>query len=144
MRDNKMQKEKPLFIVVISYLSILGLLAIALGLLYYQGIEQNNAEYAQAVVLPKEYLKIRAAEEDFNYELLERIAYCESRWKMVKNKRSSAFGFFQIIDGTEKITPQYQAGLRKTDPLANIDMAIYLYERFGTSPWYPSRPCWGY
>ncbi len=138
------QKEKPFFIVTISYLSILGLLAIALGVLYYYEIERGNVEFAQAIVLPKEYLKIRAEENEFDYELLENIAFCESRWKMVKNNKSSAFGYFQIIDGTEKITPQYQAGFRKFNPYTNIDMAIYLYGRFGSSPWNESKPCWGW
>jgi len=91
---------------------------------------------------PREYLRLRAEEEGYDYELLNRIAVCESKWRMIKNRRSTAFGYFQIIDGTERLTPQYEAGLRKTNPYANIDMALYLYGRQGTLPWLASRRCW--
>jgi hypothetical protein len=62
---------------------------------------------------------------------------------MVQNKKSTAYGYFQILDGTERLTPQYRAGLRKTDPYVNIDMAIFLYGKYGTIPWMESRICWG-
>lgn len=94
------------------------------------------------LVLPREYLKLRAQEEGVGYETLNRIAYCESKWRMVGNASSSAYGYFQIISGTEKATPQYKAGGRKEDPYANIDMAIFLYQSDGTKPWEASRECW--
>jgi hypothetical protein len=91
---------------------------------------------------PREYLRLKAQEEGYDYELLNRIAFCESGWRMIKNRRSTAFGYFQIIDGSERLTPQYRSGLSKTDPYANIDMALYLYGRQGTLPWLASRRCW--
>ena len=96
------------------------------------------SEYKQ----PKEYLFDRATEKGLDYNVLERIAFCESNWRMVQNKKSSAYGFFQIIDGTERHTPSYKNGDRKYDAQANIDMAVYLYDRYGVYPWAESRPCW--
>jgi hypothetical protein len=61
---------------------------------------------------------------------------------MVKNATSSAYGYFQIIDGTERTTPQYALGRRKFDPYTNIDMGLYLYETRGTNPWNESKGCW--
>lgn len=92
---------------------------------------------------PREYLLRRAEERGYDAELLNRIVFCESRWRMVENAKSTASGYFQILDGTEKLTPQYKAGLRKADPYVNIDMAIYLYGKYGTIPWTESRACWG-
>lgn len=91
---------------------------------------------------PREYLYQRASEKNLDFRLLERIAFCESNWRMVKSSQSSAYGFFQIIDATERSTPQYKEGERKFDPFTNIDMAVYLFERYGSTPWTESRPCW--
>lgn len=91
---------------------------------------------------PKEYLYLQASSHGLDYELLHQIAYCESHWRMVKNAGSSAYGFFQIIDRTERYTPQFKAGGRKYDPFTNIDMAVYLNDKYGTFPWLESRPCW--
>ncbi len=91
---------------------------------------------------PRAYLRTKAKEKGFDPDLLERIAHCESSWRMVKNQKSTAVGFFQILDGTERLTPQYKNGLSKEDPYVNIDMALALYEKYGTIPWYESRDCW--
>ena len=97
-----------------------------------------RSEYKQ----PKEYLYDRAMELDLDYRILERIAFCESNWRMVKSSQSSAYGFFQIIDGTERYTPSFKAGQRKYDARTNIDMGVYLYSRYGVFPWTESKPCW--
>jgi len=89
------------------------------------------------------YLKKRSDELGLPYTLLNRIIECESTWIMQKNKLSSAYGYFQIIDGTEKTTPQYKSGLRKFDPYVNIDMGIWLYQQRGSQPWNASKHCWG-
>lgn len=93
-------------------------------------------------MLPREYLRLRSEQAEVSYSLLNRIAYCESKWRMVENEKSTAYGYFQILDGTERLTPQYRAGLRKTDPYVNIDMAIFLYQKYGTIPWTESESCW--
>lgn len=112
-----------------------------------QDMQRSEALAVEArvqLMQPKEYLYRQADIYALDFDRLEAIAYCESRWRMVKNKQSSAFGFFQIIDGTERYTPQYQAGGRKFDPFTNIDMAVYLYDRYGASPWFESKGCWQY
>lgn len=105
-----------------------------------QGAEDDDGIPAKP--FPREYLRKKAAEKGFDAVLLEKIAHCESNWRMVKNKKSTAVGFFQILDGTEKLTPQFKDGLSKDDPYVNIDMALALYEKYGTIPWYESRECW--
>ena len=94
------------------------------------------------LVPPREYLRKQAEAAGADYNLLRTIAYCESKWQMKQNTKSTAYGYFQIIDGTEKLTPQFAAGLRKTDPYVNIDMAIFLYQKYGTIPWTESQDCW--
>lgn len=91
---------------------------------------------------PKQYLQQTCQLKGCDFVLLNAIAECESGWRMVKNSQSTAFGYFQIIDGTEKTTPQYAEGERKFDPYTNIDMGVYLYEQRGTNPWISSRGCW--
>ena len=93
---------------------------------------------------PREYLAQQCQALGCDALMLDTIAFCESSWRMVKNSHSSAYGYFQIIDGTEKTTPQYKDGERKFDPYTNIDMGIYLYQTRGTNPWNESRPCWSW
>lgn len=108
-----------------------------------QGLEEQRKDAGGALPIPpKEYLRLRAEQAGVSYSLLNRIAYCESHWRMVDNKKSTASGYFQILDGTEQLTPQYRDGLRKTDPYVNIDMAISLYKKYGTIPWVESQECW--
>lgn len=103
-----------------------------------------QAQFALSHVEPREYLYRVATERKLDYRLLERIAHCESSWRMVPNAQSSAYGYYQILDATEAHTPQYKEGRRKFDPIANIDMAIYLFERYGSRPWTESKRCWGW
>lgn len=105
---------------------------------------EQQAQLALSQVEPRAYLYRVASERRLDYPLLERIAHCESSWRMVRNSQSSAYGYFQILDATERHTPQYKEGRRKFDPIANIDMAVYLFERYGSMPWSESRPCWGW
>jgi soluble lytic murein transglycosylase-like protein len=120
-----------------------GMVALALGLLYYYDLQDHFLAQAANEITPRQYMHFRAAEEGLDADLLDHIIRCESGWRMVQNSKSSAYGYFQIIDGTEKGTPQYKAGLRKTDPYVNIDMGIYLYQRSSWLPWLESKPCWG-
>lgn len=135
--------KNPHFVLHLGTMTIVSLLMIALGLLYYYDIEDDNLSAANAMVIPREYLRLEAEKLGFDYTLLERIVDCESDWKMIQNSKSSAFGYFQILDRTEKGTPQFKAGKTKFDALANIDMGLYLYGRYGTQPWSESKPCWG-
>lgn len=105
--------------------------------------EQEGLPSETVPIPPREYLFRRAEEYGYDTNLLNRIAFCESRWRMVQNTKSTAYGYFQILDGTEKLTPQYKAGLSRMDPYVNIDMAVFLYGKYGTIPWTESRGCWG-
>ncbi len=106
--------------------------------------EARNGNYEVEVKLtPRNYLIEKcSAMEDCDFTLLDTIITCESSWRMVKNSGSSAFGYFQIIDATERGTPQFKEGKRKFDPYTNIDMGLYLYDRYGARPWSESKGCW--
>ena len=91
---------------------------------------------------PREYLYEQCVAPDCNALLLDKIAQCESQWRMVKNSVSTAYGYFQILDGTEATTPQWKEGKRKFDPYVNVDMGIFLFESRGSNPWNESKHCW--
>lgn len=77
--------------------------------------------------------------------VLDRVARCESGWKMIPNSggSSTAYGYFQILDGTARLTPQHAAGGSKRDPYTNVEMAVWLAERDGVyAHWFPSYDCW--
>lgn len=99
-------------------------------------------EIVAAQPTPIEYLYAKCQAPDCNPELLDAIATCESQWRMIQNSASSAYGYFQILDSTERTTPQWKAGKRKYDPYTSVDMGIYLFETRGSNPWNESKPCW--
>ncbi len=106
-------------------------------------IQQTSAKNEiDSVLTPREYLRAECQEPDCDFLLLDSIVTCESRWRMVQNSISSAYGYFQILDSTEKTTDPYKEGERKYNPYSNIDMGIYLYETRGGNPWNESKHCW--
>lgn len=133
------QKQK----LRIFMLSFSGLMFIGLSLFYESMLTQNYLDFANAQTQPRQYLLEQAKERGLNYNLLDRIVWCESHWRMIGNNKSSAYGYFQILDSTEKTTPQFLEGRSKYDPYTNIDMGLYLFETRGSSPWNESRSCWG-
>lgn len=124
------------FAIVTSALVLLNGFSVAI---LYGAFDVEAEEIAMS---PRVYLASQCKEPDCDFALLDAIAWCESKWQMVPNGVSTAHGYFQIIDGTERSTPQYKMGGSKYDPYDNIDMAIYLYKRDGINPWLSSRPCW--
>lgn len=91
----------------------------------------------------REYLRVLASAD---FDILDRIAQCESKWRMVWNYRHAenpeyytAYGFFQITRGTAHAT---DASLDRTIPQENIRLAVKLYRKSGTVPWNASRSCW--
>ncbi len=122
------------------------ILALFVLLFFYPavGFAYHKLHYAESVLLPspREYLRQRCEENRVDFAILDSIVYCESNWRMVKNSSSTAYGYFQILDGTEQTTPMYAEGRRKYDPYTNIDMGIFLYQRDGWYPWAESRHCW--
>ena len=91
---------------------------------------------------PHEYLAQITTQKEA--EILERIAQCESKWVMkwnylhnVRPDYYTAFGYFQIIK-----THELKYGIDRTDPKGNIDLAVLLYRKNGTSDWLASASCW--
>jgi hypothetical protein len=92
---------------------------------------------------PKEYLKSKVSERE--YKILHLIAQCESEWKNIpnhlydgENGRYTAYGPFQILKSTAR-------GYSKEDRrevYTNIDIAIAIYRKEGTTPWNESKYCW--
>ena len=81
--------------------------------------------------------------------VLSRIAHCESGNKHYKdgqvifnaNKNGTVdIGRFQINSVWNKKATEL--GLNLTDPVDNEKMAQYIYQNFGTEPWYSSKACW--
>lgn len=93
---------------------------------------------------PRQKLHLTMGLSELESDLLDRVATCESGWKMVPNSDgSSAYGYFQIIASTERMTPQYSAGGDRHNPNDNVEMAVWLYkEGGGIEHWYPSEGCW--
>ena len=118
------------------------LMSLNLAGIFFLGFQPFTSPPYVLPPTPQEYLAEQCQAPDCDIVLLSTIIACESGWRMVKNSSSSAYGYFQIIDGTERTTPQYHAGERKFDPYSNIDMGLYLYETRGTNPWNSSRGCW--
>lgn len=132
----------------VGFLLVAAALFVTVGVHSLMVRRERDLEYwvSQMLVsqrLPREHLRLLAEEKKLNLKLLNKIVACESSWRMADITSSSAYGYFQIIDSTEKITPQFQEGKRKFDSLANIEMGVYLFDRFGAFPWYESKPCWG-
>lgn len=76
-----------------------------------------------------------------------RIAFCESSNNpLARNKYSSASGIFAFTRAT------WLEGIKKRklnwtaedvfDAEKNIDMAIWLYKKYGDKPWFNSNKCW--
>lgn len=87
---------------------------------------------------PRDYLRELAGPD---FELLDRIVWCESGWKpTAQNQHSTAGGLFQFLDSTwaRYSNPQ----MEKYNPYDNIRAGIALYKKEGTAPWNSSRSCW--
>lgn len=77
-------------------------------------------------------------------ELLLKIAECESGFQIdIKNKRSSASGLFQFLDGTFFSYAQaYELPLEKNNPEVQAELAAKMISNGGLSHWNASRSCW--
>jgi hypothetical protein len=79
------------------------------------------------------------------YPELAQVAQCESSWrKDASNSKSSATGIFQFLDGTAnwvhgKIYDSELSPEMKNDPALQVEMAVWLYERYGLAHW--QYPC---
>ncbi len=94
----------------------------------------------------KDFIHARAIVHNYSPIKALAIAECESGFvPTAKSSTSSAQGIFQFINGTW-YGVMAQMGLPtttpKTDPLYNIEAAMYLLDRVGDRPWKSSQGCW--
>lgn len=80
--------------------------------------------------------------------VMERIAACESKnVATAKNPRSSASGRFQFLKSSwEYYGKQKWGTLEGKDVFnyeQNTELAYWVYEREGVTPWLASKYCWG-
>lgn len=128
-----------------SFFAIVAMTLIALhGGVAFLFLRTHEPQWIAGNTTPQEYLVDLCLESSCDAVLLDAIITCESQWRMVQNSVSSAYGYFQILDSTEATTPQYSEGKRKFDPYSNLEMGVYLYNRWGTSPWNESKHCWSW
>jgi hypothetical protein len=116
--------------------------AIALLVLNLSAFAVQKQLIGPSEFLPRTYLAKHCKAPDCDFLFLDNVAWCESKWSMVPNSTSSAFGYFQILEGTEQTTSTWREGGSRMNPRDNIEMGIELYERDGIFPWMESRPCW--
>ena len=80
--------------------------------------------------------------------LLGKIATCESGGDLhAKNPTSSALGKYQFLNGS---WDSYGKELWGSTEGHNIfsekdqdELALFVYEKYGTTPWLASKDCWG-
>lgn len=76
-----------------------------------------------------------------NYPDLYDVAQCESSWQRdAKNPKSTASGILQFLDGTanwvyESIYGKELNPEMKNDPRLQVEMALWLYERYHLDHW---------
>lgn len=80
-------------------------------------------------------------------ELALRIMQCESEgYRYADNPNSTAYGYFQILDGTWH-NVMTKMGLpvntSKSHPTVSIEAGIWLLAHEGVRPWASSQYCWG-
>ena len=79
------------------------------------------------------------------YPELEQVAMCESSWRRdASNSVSSATGIFQFLDSTANWVYESIYGTEldpsiKNDPALQVEMAVWLYERYDLAHW--QYPC---
>jgi hypothetical protein len=75
---------------------------------------------------------------------LDAVAFCESGYNdNAKNPHSSALGRYQIIDSTIALCEKHLGReLNRTVRKDSEACAIWLYERYGLTPWEASKHCW--
>jgi len=89
-----------------------------------------------------------ASSAEYDGNLLNKIAWCESRdTATAKNPNSSASGRFQFIRGSWKYYGEQLWGdeWKEKDVFDyndNTELASYVMQKYGTTPWNASKKCW--
>lgn len=93
---------------------------------------------------PRQYLWLIAAEDETQARELDLLIRCESGWKMIKNRTSSAYGYCQFLDSTWRNTEgRMGKDIERTDPYDAIDACVWLYSEDGITHWLESQGCHG-
>lgn len=74
-------------------------------------------------------------------QLLQDIAWCESRYSATAASRTNDIGPMQI-NRTYHTKAAQARNLSLTDPFDNIQYGIELFKEQGTAPWNASKGCW--
>lgn len=79
---------------------------------------------------------------------MERIKQCESKGNpYAKNPNSTASGLYQFLRGSWSYYGHLKWGTLEGrdvfDPEDNEELAYWVAQKYGLSPWYASRHCWG-
>lgn len=93
-------------------------------------------------IVESEFQKKNRLSEESLPLILKTIRYCESKDNyLAENRRSTASGAYQALDGTFN---NYQGYARAKDAPKYVQdqFALELYQRRGTSPWNASKSCW--
>lgn len=87
-----------------------------------------------------------AAQYHVSAPTMRNIIRCESGYNQkAKNRRSSAAGFAQFLDGTWKSALRslgYNLAISQYDGEKNLEALAYVLSTQGTRPWNASKACW--
>lgn len=111
---------------------------------------ERTAVVPSVSILSRERVETLIDEKAAKYQVsaatMRGIIKCESGYnQLAKNKRSSAAGFAQFIDGTWKSALRalgYDQSITQYDGEKNIEALAFVLSTQGTRPWNASRSCW--
>lgn len=110
----------------------------------------STPEITPVSTTTNEYAKQRTYEVFADTPVLIDIAKCESTYQQFDEKGNVLRGRVDNQDvGTMQINERYhleeaeKLGLNIYTVEGNLAFAKILYEKEGTKPWNPSKPCWG-
>lgn len=126
------------------------LIAVASFLFGASHARSQEKPYNAYADLRTKYLEIQAKQAaQLNDALFQRIAMCESTNNpLAKNSHSTASGRYQFLKGSweyygEKHWGEAWVYYDVFNYDDNTELAWYVYNSVGTSPWNASKHCWG-
>ena len=100
-------------------------------------IYNANKNWETVIEIKAYEYKIAMFREKERPEVLKRILMCESGGNsFAKNSKSTALGIFQILDGTKALCERnLGVEIDRTNDNDAWKCSLWLYERYGLSPW---------
>ncbi len=144
---------KILLYVIFAFVLVVGIgsLASAQIMPYSQPTKEaekyNNQPWSIPTQAVLDYMS-RSPKIALGYEILYKVAYCESRnIATAKNPKSTAKGRFQFLDSSWKYYGQKLWGEKIKDKNVfdyedNTELAMYVYSINKLKDWEESRKCW--